>query len=377
MCNDTTKGLRLSKTCKFCFQLLLPICLGTSYLTVGDQARAEPYMAVQMGAKCSACHVNPTGGGKRTEFGSIYGMAMITQREPTEIWQGNKLNDSVSIGGDLRVNAVSNRIPNQDSTFAFETEEMLLYAEIQLLPDRLTFYFDERLGPGGTSNREAYSLFWFRNKSMYVKAGRMFLPFGFRLEDDTAFVKQVSGINYNTPDDGVEAGLNIGPVTANLAITNGTAGGGESDTGKQYSLHVNYVTPAWRIGTSYNYNDAEDQDRKMTALFAGLRTGKVSWLLEGDYIVNDEAPGVQLKQIVGLAEANVGIWKGHNLKLTHEYFDPNDEIDEDERTRWSFVWEYFPIQFTQLSVGYRDNDGIPQNDLQNVQEIFVQLHNYF
>lgn len=346
-------------------------------MSVSKPASAEPYMAVQMGVKCSACHVNPSGGGKRTEFGSIYGLSNLTEAKFTELWQGQSLNNYVSIGGDLRVNAVANDIPNQDGTFAFETEEMLLYVEIQLLPDQLTFYFDERLGPGGTSNREAYGLFWFRDKSLYLKAGRMFLPYGFRLEDDTAFVRQVSGINYNTPDDGVEIGLDLDRVSVNLAITNGTAGGSESDTGKQYSLRASYVAPAWRVGGSYNYNDVEDQDRKMTALFAGLRTGKVHWLAEWDLIVDDIAPGDQLKQLVGLIEANLGLWNGHNYKITYEFLDPNKNIDEDERTRWSLVWEYFPIQFTQLSVGIRDNEGIPQNDLQNIREVYVQLHNYF
>lgn len=373
---NKTKVIHLYKLCDFRNVILL-ICVTWCCFAVNRQVLAEPYMAVQMGVKCSACHVNPTGGGKRTEFGSIYGMTTITEADVTDIWQGPKLNDYVSIGGDLRVNAVSNDIPNQDSTFAFETEEMLLYVEVQLLPDQLTFYFDERLGPGGTSNREAYSLFWFRNKSMYVKAGRMFLPFGFRLEDDTAFVRQVSGINYNTPDDGVEVGMDLDNVSVNLAVTNGTAGGSESDTGKQYSLRASYVATDWRAGASYNYNDVEDNDRKMTALFAGLRTGKVHWLMEWDYIVDDVAPGDELKQLIGLAEANMGLWKGNNLKITYEYLDPDKNLDEDERTRWSLVWEYFPIQFTQVSIGYRDNEGIPQNDLQNIREIFIQLHNYF
>ncbi len=357
--------------------LLFRLFLATGFMTAGYDVYAEPYMAVHMGLKCSGCHVNPTGGGKRNEFGSIYGMTTLTRADVTEIWQGPKLNDYVSIGGDLRVNAVSNSIPNQDSTFVFETEEVLLYLEVQLLPDQLTFYVDQRLGPGGTSNREAYGLFWFRDKTLYAKAGRMFLPFGLRLEDDTAFVRQVSGINYNTPDDGVEVGVDYDRITVNLAITNGTAGGNETDTGKQYSLSAGYMEDNWRLGASYNYNDVEDQDRTMAALFGGLRTGKIHWLMEWDYIVDDVPTGDQLKQIAGIVEANAGLWKGTNIKLTYEFLDPDKNINENERTRWSLVWEYFPIQFTQLSIGYRDNEGIPQNDLQNISELFIQLHNYF
>ncbi len=41
------------------------------------------------------------------------------------------------------------------------------------------------------------------------------------------------------------------------------------------------------------------------------------------------------------------------------------------------VWEYSPVQFTQLRVGARFYDGIPQNDLQNRDEAFAELHVYF
>jgi len=347
--------------------------LSIPWLTV----TAEPYFAVMTGAKCTACHVNPTGGGKRTRAGAVWGQSGLSETlVDDKIWDGG-LHENFSVGADIRSNFNTASEPGQDSSNEFRMEETLLYLEFNLLDDRLLLYVDEQLAPGGASNREAYPLYWILDRSVYFKAGRFFLPYGLRLEDDTAFIRTVPGINYFTPDTGVETGLEIGPWSGSFAITNGTGGGGEVDTGKQYSLFASYTRPLWRAGASYNYNDVDGGDRVMQNLFAGLKTGPVSWLAEIDYIVDDGAPGGQRKQWMSFLEANTCLSQGHNMKLTFEHFDPDSNIDEDERNRYSIVYEYFPIQFTQLTAGFRFNDGIPQASEQNAEEFFLQLHNFF
>ena len=188
---------------------------------------------------------------------------------------------------------------------------------------------------------------------------------------DEAFIRQVSGINFNTPDTGWQVGYEGGPWSAQVAVTRGTAGGPEIDSGKQYSLRVSHVKTKWRAGASFNFNDARIGDRQMQNVFAGLVTGPVAWLAEIDYIIDDGTPTGRRKSWATLLEANYGYRRGHNLKATFEWYDPDKDVSEDEQTRISVVWEYTPIQFLQARFGYRNYSGIPQNPGQNREQLFA------
>ena len=208
-----------------------------------------------------------------------------------------------------------------------------------------------------------------------VKAGQLFLPFGLRLQDDDTFVRQSSGINFNAPDDGIELGLELAKWSAQLAVSEG-AGGGGGGSDNQLSLSAVYVQPRWRVGASHNTDDDPLGDREMQSVFAGFRTGPITWLAELDFITDELLSGDQ-DSYASLLEGNWRARKGHNLKLGYEYLDPDRDRGEDQQERYGLVWEYFPIQFIQSRVGMRFYNGIPNFAVSNRDELFAELHVYF
>jgi hypothetical protein len=359
-------------------RLLLGIALVVGLLP--SAAFAEPYLAAQMGLKCGQCHTNPTGGGLRNVFGNTFAQtempAKRLRKEGDEPWTG-LLGKYFAVGGNLRANYNYNDVPNNEEQSSFDLEEGRVYLEAAIIPGRLSVYVDELVAPGNADNREANVRFWIRENSLYVKAGRMYLPFGWRLEDDTAFTRQLSGINMTTPDNGAEIGLESGPWSAQLAVSNGTGGGPEDDTGKQATLRAEFVQPVWRVGVSASANNSDVGDREAFAVHGAIRTGPIVWLGEVDYIKDDSLTPSPRDQYAALAEADWRIRAGHNLKLTFEYFEPDDDVDEDEQTRASLVYELTPVEFLQFRAGARIYDGIPQSDQQNRKLYFLQLHGFF
>jgi hypothetical protein len=238
-------------------------------------------------------------------------------------------------------------------------------------------YVDEQVAPGGALNREAYVLYWAGSHDWYLKAGQMYLPFGLRLQDQTALIYTASGINMTTPDQGVEFGWERGAWDAQLAVSNGTAGGAVKSDGKQYSLNVAYVQSVWRLGIGANSNYQAGGAKDGYAIYGGLRTGPISWLAQAEITDDKSIANGQGRQLATLLEANWLIIRGNNLKITQEFLNPNRAVANAAQTRWSVVYEVTPIQFVQIRTGFRWSDGIPQDDSEHPRLYFVELHGYF
>ena len=356
------------------FGVTLLLCIGLSNI-----AAAEPWIAVSQGQECAACHVNPAGGGMRNSYGNIYGQAQLPAErigDPSQPYWDGLIGDWLRVGGDMRGIYRYVDTPNAEEVSEFDVRRATVYVEAEVIADRLSVYLDQQVAPGGSLNREAYLRLSDASGDWSLVAGQFFLPYGWRLEDDSAFVRQNTGINFTTPDRGVMLGARRGSWTTLVSLTNGS-GGTDSDTGKQVSLVSTYSRPRWRAGFSFNQNDNDIADRTMGGLFGGLRTGPITWLAEVDWIEDEPAAGTRTNSVATLIEANWQPRRGHNIKLSHDWFDPDDDIDEDEQARFSLLWEYSPMQFLQARLGVRIYDGIAQVDSQNRDEFFAELHAFF
>jgi hypothetical protein len=298
-------------------------------------------------------------------------------RDEGDVGWNSSVTDWFGVGGDYRGGYRNVDLPNGPDASETTTTKGTVYLEFKALRNLLTVYFDQQLAPGSSIERERYVLLTPKHGKYTIKAGQFFLPFGLRLQDDATFVRQRSGINFDTPDDGIELGLELPKWSAQVAATNGTAGAGSAPGKSQVSLSASYVRPRWRAGASVNVNRDPLGDRNMQGVFGGVNTGPVTWLGELDFITDDRPTGGSDKQFASLFEADWRIAKGHNLKVGIEFLDPNDHTSRDRQQRVSVVWEHAPMQMLQVRVGMRAYDGPAAQPFTNRDEAFAELHAYF
>jgi len=342
-------------------------------------AEAEPYLAIKNNLKCAVCHVNPNGGGLRTEFGRIYGQNILPKQSSSyDSNQLAKITQFLSVGADARFNARLQRDDDGNNSQSFEIASSQLYLNVKLPDTGLSFYVDQQIAPGSAVNREAFVMYQFANQD-YLRAGKIFLPYGLRIEDDSAFIRQATGMNFDNSDNGVEYGFNYASGTVNLVIANGTSQASNNDDSFLYGIRVEHLFSNLRLGASAVLNDG-DQQSQLFNIYAGSQLGDFTFLAEVDLLRLIPANGdtkQDVEQLISLAEVNYQWTAGWNLKLTAEYLDSDRDIAENEQTRFSFIAEYTPFSNIQLRLGLRLKQDIPQKPQQNYDVIFLQSHFYF
>jgi hypothetical protein len=348
------------------------IVLGAGlFLLPLNPAQAEPYIAVRTGYKCSQCHVNQTGGGKRTDFGLLYAMTRLpltVVRSPSGSSSFDpNLNQWISLGANLRVverltlehtSSLGETVPSSNVT---DFSEANLYVEVKVVPEVVTFYADQTLAPS-SSNRELFGMLVDSGRRAYAKVGRMLLPYGYRIIDNDAFIRSRTGYNYSRSATGLELGWEPGPLAMVANLT-------EDD----FSVAGSTVFRRFQIGAALGRNTAHGNDA-VVGTFGGVNFGKFTVLGEVDFITEGD-----VDQLATLAELNYLITQGFNFKFTYEVFDRNYDvsIERDGQERYTLGVEPFIMQFVQLRAFYRINKFIPQNAAQNQDQAIFEFHVFF
>jgi hypothetical protein len=376
-------------------QLTLGLALGAVVLLGARVAHAEPYLMARTGAKCSACHTNQSGGGKRTPFAHIHAHDILQDLNFLPIPKGVKpfngeINQWISIGADLRVrnttvfaerpdrrgqvgpneavreNAVSNDIDIND----FRT-----YLQVDLWPDLLTFYVDESFR-SGADNREAFGMVHGLKWDTYVKAGRMYPSFGLRVQDDQAFIRARSGFTFQNPDEGAEVGFGPGPFFFASTITNGDDDPGDKDVLATFNGYgVFEDIPVVRSITAGGSFARQSDKRRVGAVYAGSNLWRFTYLGEFDYI-HDRTLASRDKRdrFAAYAELNFLALSWLNFRGTFDFVKVRDDQDQ---TRYAIGAEPFINRFIQPRIQYRINNGPPSEPDLNQNELVVELHFFF
>jgi hypothetical protein len=154
---------------------------------------ALPRFALEQGSSCMNCHVNPTGGGMRNDYGSnIYNLEELTVRKwiskGDEDWDGY-VTDNINLGGEFRIMSFEGN--KESGTFPMQAE---IYGNIDINKD-VDFYFEL---PLKGENYDFFLLFDELPNYSWIKIGQSSPNYGLMVDDHTAFIK--SGNRFSLSD---------------------------------------------------------------------------------------------------------------------------------------------------------------------------------
>lgn len=348
-------------------------------LVAPSLAVAEPAFAVRTGHRCSQCHLNRTGGGLRTPFGSLYTQTVLPNRLLPWRKADNLLpadpDARFAVGADARVQYLALNARAGPDSSSFEVPEANLYAEARLVPGRFSLYLDESVGPGGASARELFALWTLPVGNGYLKGGKFLPPFGWRLPDDAAFIRRSSGFTYSAPDQGLELGFEPGRWSFHLAAVNGS-GGSDNNRSKKFTLLALRRLGPGRLGLSAANDIAAGVTTTHAGLLGGVNLGRLALLAEADWVELSREPDTTQRLLAWL-EADLLIARGLNLKLAHDWIDPDRDVRTDARVRDSLGLELVPYPFVQLRWVARRLDGPPQVAGARDRQVEFELHLFF
>ena len=340
---------------------------------------AIPRYAMESGSSCILCHIDPSGGGLRSDYGIAYGLDDLAQKTPEKVsgYSGIILKH-IQIGGDARIQSISKSegdVPKDLAVFPMQANIQLKteVGKVTVLAQLATLQSD--LG------------FQFRINEFngYLKVGLGKPSIGLKLPDHTVFtrggnIKLVSGSHregmpFRSTLKNVPL-LEIGQYKGDTHYSLGLAKGYFFDKSELFYFRLEHFISkrSWNqmIGISYLKELSEAAGLQMFNVNGGISHGNISWM--GEVTVADNL--VLGRSIASYSELTWRIKRGWNMSGRIDFFDESIKHTEDAIRRTTFGLNYVPFPFVDIKFQIRSSYLSESKSSKGI-EILSQLHFWF
>ncbi len=360
-----------SQRFKYSYFLFIIILTGTLW--------AVPRYALENGSSCILCHIDPSGGGLRNDYGIAYGQDDLAAKLPKRLssYTGIIIKH-FQIGGDVRFQSVSKKKGEVPSGLAIFPMQANFHIKTEV--KKLTV-----LAELATLQSDYGVQFRLNGKIGYVKTGIGKPSFGLKLDDHTVFtrggnIRLIHG-NHREGMPFVPAlknapFLELGHYKGNTHYSFGMIKGylyekSESSYGRLEHFFSNGSLNKM-IGASFFRETTAAKDLQMVNLFGGLNRGNLSWM--GEVTVAENL--VSDRSIASYSELTWNVKKGYTILARIDFFDESMIYTEDAIRRTTFGLNYVPLPLVDIKFQIRSTQlsgGVPSKGI----EFLSQLHLWF
>jgi hypothetical protein len=361
----------------------LAACLVAVSVTCGLlalEAEGLPRYAARYEQNCSLCHVNPTGGGMRTEYAAQQlvprelawrpgSPATLAQIEPT-------ISKHIGIGADLRevylAESPGSPEPVPQGFFLMQANTYLSFQ----LDSTTTLYFSR----GQSNTYEVFGMGYLR-PWCYVKAGRFTPSFGWKYDDHTMFVR--SELGFSPPahtDVGLELGFLPRRFDVQIDLVNGNRGSIQ-DNDRTLAESVNALgrfhvgLAGVALGVS-EYHQPGTVDLDVGGGHGALTLGPLTWVGQADLVRRAPDGASVTHGFVTSHELTLELRQGLELIGTYDFFDPDIDLQSGAKSRGGGGVHFLARSFLAFEGLYRKTHfepgpAVPGRDF---DEGVLQIH---
>lgn len=352
-------------------RLSVPGFVLVALVVLFSSAFSEPRFALRSGSRCDQCHVNPTGGGMRNDYGALYyameelPMPGLKQKAGSTAIE-RELSKNVQFGSDLRLLYYSDiERPRENTFFDMQGD---IYLNL-VLNDYLSAY----LRKGIYTDYEAYGMFKLSKIDSYLKFGYISPPYGLKFAEHSSFVRTNLGLDPHSNDAGVEFGYEPKSFSFAFGVLNGSVSVPvDYNRNKAVYFRSLYVKNLGQksnllLGASIRNMDIGTITRMnytSWGINAGYNYSRLSFLSEADWVYANP------DQMAFLAEGSFLVAKGVDFRTSYEYFNPDYPASSQKMERLSFGIALFPLPSSEFQAKYRFHlKNSPEKD-----RLFLTLH---